>query len=138
MIALPPPRTTLAGCMWLPRIIAKARLIQSGALPAEYETRFCSPTGVDAQFLSFFGLKKEDVLSASRGNDDEVGFWFGELTAQRPSIISEWNSLAENLGRPRFPMAERLPVALSTVYAHLDRSKITSVFEALEADECEA
>ena len=124
--------------MWLPRIIAKARLIQSGALPSEYEVRFCHPTGVNAQFLSFFGLKKEDALSASRGNDDEVGSWFGELTAQRPSIISEWNFLAENLGRPGFPMAERLPVALSTVYKHLDPSKITSVFEALEADESQA
>ena len=65
MITLPPPRATLAGCMWLPRIIAKARLLQSGALPSEYETRFCHPTGVDAQFLKFFGLEKEDILSAA-------------------------------------------------------------------------
>lgn len=135
MITLPSPRATLAGCMWLPRIIAKARLLQSGALPSEYEARFCHPTGVDVQFLNFFGLKKEDIILASRGNDEQVGSWFGRLTAQRPSMISEWNHLAENLGRPGFPMAERLPVALSTVYKHLDPSKISSVFEALEADE---
>ena len=135
MITLPPPRATLAGCMWLPRIIAKARLLQSGALPSEYETRFCHPTGVDAQFLKFFGLEKEDILSAACGNDDQVGAWFGEITARRPSMISEWNHLAQNLGKPGFPMAERLPIALSTAYQHLDPSKISSVFEALEADE---
>jgi hypothetical protein len=124
--------------MWLPRIVAKARLLESGALPAEYAARFCHPTGVDARFLNFFGLKKEDVLLASRGNDDHVCSWFGEITAQRPSIISEWNHLAENLGRPGFPIAERLPIALSTVYKHLDPSKISSVFAALEADESKA
>ena len=113
--------------MWLPRIIAKARLLQSGALPSEYGDRFCHPTGVDAQFLNFFGLEKEDILSASRRNDDEVGTWFRELTAHRPSMVSEWNHLAENLGRPGFPMSERLPVALSTVYKHLDPSEISSV-----------
>ena len=51
--------------MWLPRIIAKARLLESGALPAEYADRFCHPTGVDAQFLRFFELKQEDVSRAS-------------------------------------------------------------------------
>jgi hypothetical protein len=124
--------------MWLPRIIAKARLLQSGALPSEYEARFCHPAGVDAQFLNFFGLKKEDVILASRGSDDQVASWFGALTARRPAMISEWNHLAENFGRPGFPIAERLPVALSTVYRHLDASKISSVFEAIEADESKA
>ena len=138
MITLPPPRATLVGCMWLPRIIAKARLLQSGTLPSEYGARFCHPTGVDAQFLNFFGLEREDILSASRRNDDEIGSWFRELTAHRPSMVSEWNHLAENLGRPGFPMSERLPDALSTVYKHLDPSKISSVFEALEADESNA
>jgi hypothetical protein len=134
-ITLPAPRATLAGCMWLPRIIAKARLLQNGALPSEYEARFCHPTGVDAQFLNFFALTKEDVLLASRGNDEQVASWFRDLASPRPSIISEWNYLAEHLGRPGFPMADRLPVALSTIYKHLDPSKINSVFEALEADE---
>jgi hypothetical protein len=134
-ITLPPPRATLAGCMWLPRIITKARLLQNRALPSEYEARFCHSTGVDAQFLHFFALTKEDVLLASRGNDEQVASWFRELASPRPSIISEWNYLAQNLGRPGFPMADRLPVALSTTYRHLNPSKISSVFEALEADE---
>jgi hypothetical protein len=32
-------------------------------------------------------------------------------------------------------MAERLPVALATFYQNLDPAKISSVFEAIEADE---
>jgi hypothetical protein len=61
MINLPSPRATLGGCMWLPRIIAKARLLESGALPAEYADRFCHPTGVDAQFLRFFELNRRTL-----------------------------------------------------------------------------
>ena len=121
--------------MWLPRIIAKARLIDSGALPAEYAARFCHPTGVDAQFLRFFGLAKEDIIRASRGTDEQVVSWFGNLTTAQASRIAEWNALALNLGRPGFPMAERLPIALATTYQHLDPSKFSSVFEVIEADE---
>jgi hypothetical protein len=121
--------------MWLPRIIAKARLIESGALPAEYAARFCHPTGVDAQFLRFFELQKEDIIRASRGTDEQVVSWFGNLTAARPTLISQWNDLAPNLGRPGFPMAERLPIALATTYNHLDPSQFGSVFEVIEADE---
>jgi hypothetical protein len=121
--------------MWLARIIAKARLLEKGLLPAEYAARFCHPTGVDAQFVNFFRITRDDILLASRGNDDQVASWFTRLTASRPLIVSKWNDLAENLGRPGFPIAERLPIALSTVYKHLDASTISSVFEAIEADE---
>jgi Domain of unknown function (DUF5069) len=135
MMPLPPPRATLLECVWLPRIIAKARLLRNDALPADYEARFCHPGGVDAQFLSFFGISKDDILMVCRSNDAEVAAWFNQLTSSRPTRISEWNHLAENLGRPGFPMAERLPIALATIYQHLDPSKIRSVFEAIEADE---
>jgi hypothetical protein len=135
MADLPTPRATLRGCMWLPRIIAKARLIEGGALPAEYAARFCHPTGVDAQFLRFFELQKEDIISASRGTDEHVALWFDTLTAGRPSLIPQWNELAQNLGRPGFPMAERLPLALASTYKHLEPSKFSSVFEVIEADE---
>jgi hypothetical protein len=123
--------------MWLPRIIAKARLIESGGLPPEYADRFCHPTGVDAQFLRFFGLHKEDVLRSSRGTDEQVAAWFEALTVLHPSLVSQWNDLAQNLGRPGFPMAERLPIALATTYQHLQASKFSSVFEVIEADEAD-
>jgi hypothetical protein len=121
--------------MWLPRIIAKARLIESSVLPAAYADRFCHPTGVDAQFLRFFELEKEDILKAARGTDEQVASWFTNVTAGSPALIPEWNHLAQNLGRPGFPMAERLPIALASTYKHLDPSNFTSVFEVIEADE---
>jgi hypothetical protein len=123
----------LGGCVWLPRILAKARLLRQGALPSEYESRFCHATGVDGQFLAHFGLTREDVLAAAALPDAEAAAWLaGRTTAER---IREWNHLAVNLGRPGFPMAERFPAALSTTYQHLAGRGLTSVFEVLEADE---
>jgi hypothetical protein len=69
---LPPPTETLAGAVWLPRILAKARLLQRGVLPPDYEARFCHPNGVDGQFLSHFDLSREEVLSAAKLSDEEV------------------------------------------------------------------
>ncbi|MBW8864192.1 MAG: hypothetical protein JF609_04565, partial [Verrucomicrobia bacterium] len=58
----PTPREQLAGCLWLPRILAKARLLQRNELPPEYAARFCHATGVDGQFLLHFNLTREQVL----------------------------------------------------------------------------
>lgn len=130
---LPSPYEELGGCVWLPRILAKARLLRQGTLPPEYESRFCHPTGVDGHFLAHFGLTREEVLGAAAMPDAEAAAWLaGCTTAER---IREWNHLAVNLGRPGFPMAERFPVAMATVYQHLAGRGLTSVFEALEADE---
>ena len=131
---LPRPTDRLADCIWLPRIIAKARLLATGALPEEYAQRFCHPSGVDAQFLAFFHLTRDDVLSACRLSDEEVAAWF--LSApERSARVAEWNHLAVNLGRPGFPLAERLPAALATSYKHLAGHAFATVFEVLEADE---
>jgi len=132
---LPSPREKLAGCVWLPRILTKARLTKSGALEAEYASRFCHPTGVDGQFISFFRLTKEDLLEACGGTDEEVATWFTSRKAGSASRIQEWNHVATNLGRPGFPMAERLPVALATAYGHLKDRHLETVFEVLDADE---
>lgn len=133
MPAIPAPRDTLAGCTWLPRLIAKARLQLAGDLPPEYAARFCHPTGVDALFLKYFGLTKEQILTAAALDDTALVHWFTGATT--PESIAAWNHTAENLGRPGFPLAERLPVALATSYPHLDPAKITSIFDALDADE---
>jgi hypothetical protein len=130
---IPSPRETLAGCIWLPRILAKARLFKSGELPPEYAARFGHPGGVDGQFLNYFGLAREDMLAAADLPDDKVVAWF--QSRYNTDRIVEWNRIAVNLGRPGFPMAERLPVALATTYKHVNPEGITTVFEVLEADE---
>ena len=121
--------------MWLPRIVAKARLYKSQALPAEYADRFCHPAGVDFQFLFFFSLNQHSLLEASDLDDSEFADWFVRQPGVTRGKIDDWNSLAVNLGKNGFPMAERLPIALSTTYKHLNPSGITSVFQAIERDE---
>jgi hypothetical protein len=131
----PPPREELAGCIWLPRLVAKARLNQTGKLEPEYASRFGHPTGVDGQFLGFFALQKEDILAVCGLNDGQIATWFASLPSASPLRIQEWNYIAANLGRAGFPMSERLQVALATTYKHLGQRKFETIFEMLEADE---
>jgi len=132
---LPSPREKLADCVWLPRILAKARLSAAGQLPPEYESRFGHTTGTDGQFLSFFRVTKTDVMAICGQSDSAVAAWFLSLPTATPARIGEWNHLAVNLGRPGFPMAERFPIALATIYKHLAGGKFETIFEILEADE---
>ena len=130
---LPSPRETLAGCVWLPRLLAKGRQFQRGELPPDYAARFCHPTGVDTQFLSHFALTREDVVRLAALTDAEVAASF--LSHFDSARIAEWNRIALNLGRPGFPLAERFPVAAITLYQHVYSPGMTTVFELLEADE---
>ena len=134
---LPSPRAQLAGCIWLARIVAKARLVRTGGLPPEYASRFCHASGVDGQFIRFFSLTKEDLLAVGERSDPEVAAWFTALPMATTPRIQEWNRIAVNLGRVGFPMAERLPVALATTYQHLKGRTFETVFEVLEADEAQ-
>jgi len=61
--------------------------------------------------------------------------WFESLPSTSAQRIKEWNHTAVNLGRPGFPMAARLPIALSTKYRHLVNRGIETIFEMLSADE---
>lgn len=129
----PSPREKLAGCCWLPRLLAKARLLQNGRLAPEYAARFCHPTGVDGQFLIYFLLTHEEIMAMAALPDSEAASWFhSRYTSER---IHEWNRIAVNIGRPGYPLAERFPVALATTYKHIDSRGMTTIFEVLEADE---
>ena len=135
---LPTPHDQLGGCLWLPRIIAKARLLAAGALPEEYSARFCAPTGVDGHFITFFSLTREEVLEAAMLDDAEVLPWFKALPIVNEASIKEWNHVAENMGRPGFPMDDRLPVSENSSYAHLDTTHVETVFQLIELDEAQA
>jgi hypothetical protein len=134
-VRLPRATDRLAGSMWLPRILAKARLLARGELPEDDVSRFCHPTGVDGHFLSFFGPARGELVAAAAPGGDQASRWFLSLAAAEAGGVERWNHVAVNLGRPGFPMAERLPIALSTTYRHLSHLRLDTVFEALEADE---
>lgn len=130
---LPGPREKLASCVWLPRILAKARFLAAGSLPENYAARFCHPQGVDGAFLTHFGLSREEIISAAELSDERAAEWF--LARCDSESIERWNHTAVNLGRSGYPMAERLPIALATTYKNVAERGPTTVFEVLEADE---
>jgi hypothetical protein len=132
---IPAPKERLANCVWLPRIIAKARLYQRGELPPGYAERFCHPSGVDALFLNHFHLTREAILSVAEQSDESLAAWFSARPEGSAASIAQWNDTALNLGRPGYPLAERFQVAKETVYKHVDSRGMTTVFEVLEADD---
>lgn len=132
---LPAPRERLADCVWLPRILAKARLWQRGELPPAYAERFCHPSGVDAIFLNHFKLNRDDLLLAAAKPDEAVAAWFCARVEGSAASIAQWNEVALNLGRPGYPLAERFPIAKETAYKQVDSRGMTTVFELLEADD---
>jgi len=132
---IPAPKDRLADCIWLPRILAKARLLEKGELPTGYAERFCHPTGLDAIFLKHFNVTREDIVAAARKSDAEAAEWFRTRAEGTPENIARWNETAVNIGRPGYPLAERFPVAKETTYKHIDSRGMTTVFELLEADD---
>ena len=136
LIMLPPsPYQKLANCVWLSRIIGKARLIARGQLPEEFVSRFCHPGGVDGQFLKHFQFNREQILATGRMNDEEVEAWFLAEPSVTAETIAQWNHTAINLGRPGYPMEDRLQIGLTTIYQHLAGQGFETVFEVLCADD---
>lgn len=137
MRQLPFSRAQLSGCLWLPRIAAKARGFHDGVLGAEYAARFCDCDSVDDHFLRHFKITQADFVAAAARLRDDAAFeaWFRAWPAVDNYRIGSWNALAENLGRPGFPMESRLKEALPTIYRHLDPAGIHSILDLLEADE---
>ena len=125
----------MAGCVWLPRLLAKARLLQADLLPDDYMLRFCAATGVDGHFLSFFKLTPDDILSVAPQTNSNVLSWFKSLPAARPSRIKQWNSLAGNLGRPGHPMADRLEFARANQFSGEESPVVETIFHVIELDE---
>ncbi|MSU64812.1 MAG: DUF5069 domain-containing protein [Opitutus sp.] len=82
------PTDKLAGCVWLPRFIDKARHHLAGTLDPDYVRPFCHPLATDGVFLAHFALAKEEVIgqvAAANGSDELVAAWF----AQRPQCTPE-------------------------------------------------
>lgn len=132
---LPSPRKRMGGCVWLPRIIAKARLLQADLLPDDYMLRFGAATGVDGHFLKHFGLTIDEILKIAPHTNRDVLAWFKALATAKAAAIKKWNSQAENFGRAGYPMADRLEYVKTHVFAHLDTSGVETIFGIIELDE---
>ncbi len=139
--SLPAARdNSLAGCVWLARFLAKARLLLADQLPPDYVERFGHPDGVDGNFFRFFGVGHEQLMDVIRreSSDEAVARWFVALPGIDAERIAAWNAFAERLGQPRHSMAERLNEVLPTMASRFDASKIHSIFDLITADEADA
>lgn len=125
----------MCGCHWLARILEKAKLKKNGLLPEDYQRSFCQPNRVDGYFLSFFSIDEEELLNVCEATREEIQIWFTSHKGVSSQKIEKWNNLSENFGKAGFPMHERLPVALSTIYKNVSHLAPQTVFQVLEADE---
>jgi hypothetical protein len=131
------PHEQLAHCVWLPRLIDKARLHLAGQLPPDYARAFCNPLGVDGLFLAHFGLKADEVLAAvgRASSDAEIAVWFAgqpQVTAER---IQDWNALAPRIGEPGQPGEKGFRWARQHFYAACTDPRVTNAFTAIAWDE---
>ena len=135
--SLPNPRETLEECAWLPRFLAKTRLLLTDQLPPDYAERFGHPDGVDGNFFRFFGVTHEQMMDAWRQHPSNAAFaaWFRTLPGIDATRIEAWNTFAEKLGHPGYPMANRLAETLPKMAGRFDTSRTHSIFDLITADE---
>lgn len=132
---LPAPRDEQCGCIWLPRIRAKAQRFKAGTLSKDYLRPFCHPVAADGHFLAQFNTDKDSLIAACDLPDAEFEAWFLSLPDNNNERIAEWNEIAVNLGRPGYPMDERFVWALENLYPELMQYDPETVFEMIEYDE---
>jgi hypothetical protein len=132
---LPAPTTTAAGCMWLPRLMAKVRAAQAGTLPPAYADVLGHPLGMDGAFLDAFGLTLDAVRTAAARPAEEDEAWFLGLPGVDAGRIAAWNAQAPHLGGAGRPMARQLAWALATYRPDLDPAQVPTIFALLAIDE---
>ncbi len=133
------PWDQLAGCMWLPRFVDKARLHLAGELPADFQKPFCHPLGTDGAFFNHFDLDREEIIGVVRdsaGDDDAVARWFTARPPGTPASIAAWNELAPRLGLPGTVMERSFRWALRHFYGNESADpRVRTVFTGLAWDE---
>jgi hypothetical protein len=136
-IKLRRPFDSLAGCIWLPRFIDKARHHLAGTLPPDYVGAFCNPLGIDGIFLSHLLLKRDELLEVIRreSTDEAIAGWFAARRESAPERIAAWNELAPQIGKPGFPCARTFRWTLKYLYPGCTDPRVTTNFLAIAWDE---
>lgn len=132
------PRERLADVCWLPRFIDKARAYLNDSLPPEYRKRFCSPKGMDGNFLRHFDITRDafvEAVRASNGSDIAVAKWFYRQPSVTDDKVNEWNRVAPEFGRLGAPGHEMFQWAMQNIYKESPYTGVESIFEVIEADE---
>jgi hypothetical protein len=131
------PEDRLAGCMWLPRFIDKARHHVAGTLAQDYQRAFCSPLGIDGVFFAHFALSKDEVIEVVRRekSDEAIAAWFVARAESSEEKIRAWNELAPNIGRPGFPGQRTFQWGMKHIYVGCSDPRVISGFTAIAWDE---
>lgn len=133
------PNETLAGCVWLPRFIDKARHCKAGTLEAEYERPFGHPLATDGVFFSHFQIDKTEILQViegSNGDDRVVVRWFEARPQFTGEAVKAWNELAPNIGKKGYPAHRGFLWILQRYYGGTAPDpRVDSVFTAIAYDE---
>ncbi len=134
---LPHPKETLAGCVWLPRHIAKVRLHLSHGLPLSYRVALGSSIGVDGYFFRHFGLSLERMVAVVRKSQSnaDIATWFGGRPEGTGESIARWNRLAETLGARGHPGHVTFAIVKWLFYPKAIAQPVGSIFEAIAQDE---
>lgn len=137
-LRLPKPTEQLAGCVWLPRFIAKVRHHHAGTLGGDYQLAFCHPRGVDGRFLEHFTLDKENAINAILGaaTEGELEQWFTSSPGVTEDRIAAWNAFAPLIGSPGHPGERELAFMLRRTYPNgAPPAASNSSFDAILWDE---
>ena len=132
------PSDQLAGCVWLPRFVDKARHHLAGTLDPDYVMPFCHPLATDGAFLKHFELGRDEILAVVRdsaGDDRPVAEWFVCRPQGTPERIAAWNELAPSLGKQGFPVRRGFLWALQHYYGGVADPRVNSIFTAIACDE---
>jgi hypothetical protein len=133
------PTDKLAGCVWLPRFIDKARHHQAGTLHPDFVRPFCHPLATDGLFLAHFELGKDEiiqVIAESNGSDESVAEWFQSRAQYTPEKVAAWNELAPNIGKDGYPAHRGFLWILKQYYGGVAPDpRVDSAFTAIAFDE---
>lgn len=133
------PTERLAGCVWLPRLIDKARHHLAGTLEADFVRPFCHPLATDGVFFAHFEIEKEDILRViadSHGSDEAVAQWFEARDPYTPERVATWNDLAPNIGKEGYPLHRGFRWILKQYYGGVAPDpRVNSTFTAIAYDE---
>jgi len=128
------PRETMAGWVYLPRFVDKARLHLAGKLHKDYQENFTK--GFDGAWLKSSGVTAEQFIDVVKNSitDGQVADWVSKNVKRTDAQKAEFNNFVLNRGRDADDVRERLKMRLKE--ANLShRTDIETFVDFIDADE---
>lgn len=124
----------MAGWVYLPRFVDKARLHLAGKLHKDYQENFTK--GFDGAWLKSSGVTAEQFIDVVKNSitDGQVADWVSKNVKRTDAQKAEFNNFVLNRGRDADDVRERLKMRLKE--ANLShRTDIETFVDFIDADE---